>query len=306
MTIDALVAQYLACLAAEGKSPATIRWHRQSLKQFVAWLRAEGEPEDPGRWSATTLRLWIVYNRERPSARGGRLSDSALNSLVRSLRAFCTWLREEEWVDRDLFERVAVPRAPRLVKDTLSPDEIRKLVATARRSQRNALRDEALLLFMLDTGARANEVCTLGVTAIDWDQGLAKLYGKGRKERYVPFSLPTAKAMQRYALRERKGNSDRFFENAEGWPLTPSGLFQICKRLFRKAGVKVAPHKCRHTFGIQYLRNGGSVFALQKTLGHTSLDTTLRYAALVTDDLVNEHREHSPVATLLTRPRSRR
>ncbi len=177
---------------------------------------------------------------------------------------------------------------------------------TARRSQRNALRDEALLLFLLDTGARANEVCTLGVTAIDWDQGLAKLYGKGRKERYVPFSLPTAKAMQRYAMRERKGNSDRFFENAECWPLTPSGLFQICKQLSHKSGVKVAPHKCRHTFGIQYLRNGGSVFALQKTLGHTSLDTTLRYAALVTDDLVNEHRDHSPVAALLPSTRSKR
>ncbi len=161
-------------------------------------------------------------------------------------------------------------------------------------------------LFMLDTGARANEVCTLEVTAIDWDQGLAKLYGKGRKERYVPFSLPTAKAMQRYALRERQGNSDRFFENEDGWPLTPSGLFQICKRLSGKAGVKVAPHKCRHTFGIQYLRNGSSVFALQKTLGHTSLDTTLRYAALVTDDLVNGHREHSPVAAVLPPSRFKR
>ena len=149
-------------------------------------------------------------------------------------------------------------------------------------------------------------MCALEAAAIDWDVRIAKLFGKGRKERYVPFSAPTAKAMRRYSLRERRGTSDRFFESEEGRPLTPSGLYQVCKRLSAGAGVKVAPHKCRHTFGIAYLRNGGSVFALQKTLGHTSLDTTLRYAALVTDDLVNEHREHSPVAALLARPRSAR
>ena len=299
MDVDALVAQYLVSLQAEGKTPHTIRWHRQSLKQFVAWLDASDHPGAPDRWTAPMLRSYVVFHQERTTPRGTPLSGSALNSLVRSLRAFCTWLRDEELVERDLFARVSVPRAPRLVKETLSPDEARRLLAVARRPGRNSLRDEALLLFLLDTGARANEVCTLGTAGIDWERGIAKLFGKGRKERYVPFSAPTAKAMRRYAAKARRGNSDRFFETEEGWPLTPSGLGQILKRLGARAGVHVGPHKCRHTFGISYLRSGGSVFALQKLLGHSSLDTTLRYAALVTDDLVNEHRDHSPVACLL-------
>ena len=306
MSIDPLISQYLLALQAEGVSPHTLRWHRQSLKQFSAWLAAEDHPHDPSEWTPTVLRGFIVYTQTRPSARGPQLSGAAVNSLIRSLRAFCAWLREEGFVDRDLFERVAVPKSPRLVKDTLSPADIQRLLATVHRGGRNALRDEALLLFMLDTGARANEVCTLQAEAIDWDRGIAQVFGKGRKERYVPFSPPTARAMQRYALRARKGTDRCFFESEEGTQLTPSGLFQMCTRLSRRAGVKLAPHKCRHTFGIQYLRNGGSVFALQKTLGHTSLDTTLRYAALVTDDLVNEHREHSPIAGLLGIRRSGR
>ncbi len=306
MSLGPLISQYLLALQAEGVSPHTLRWHRQSLKQFGDWLAFEAHPQDPAEWSATVLRGFIVYTQTRPSARGTQLSGAAVNSLIRSLRAFCAWLREERFVDRDLFERVAVPKPPRLVKDTLSPADIQQLLTTVRRGGRNALRDEALLLFMLDTGARANEVCTLRAEAIDWDPGIAQVFGKGRKERYVPFSPPTARAMQRYALRERKGDCNRFFESEEGTPLTPSGLFQMCTRLSLKAGVKLAPHKCRHTFGIQYLRNGGSVFALQKTLGHSSLDTTLRYAALITDDLVNEHREHSPIANLLGPKRSGR
>jgi site-specific recombinase XerD len=82
----------------------------------------------------------------------------------------------------------------------------------------------------------------------------------------------------------------------------PSGPCQVCKHLTGAAAVHVRPHTLPHTFGISYPRNGGSVFALQKTLGHTSLDTTLRYAALVTDDLVDEYRDHSPVAARLARP----
>jgi integrase/recombinase XerD len=299
--IESLIDQYLACLQAEGKTPHTIRWHRQALKQFAAWIHSGQHPEDPAQWSPSLLRAYIVFNRERRSARGGPLSASALNSLIRSLHAFCTWLHEEEWVERDLFARVTVPKAPRLVKPTLTAAEVQLILATAKEGHRTPRRDEAILLFLLDTGARAQEVCTLHLNAIDWQQRLARLYGKGNKERYVPFSPVTAKAMQRYALRERKGNSDRFFETEEGYPLTRSGLTQICKRLSRQAGIHVTPHKCRHTFSIEYLRGGGSVFALQKMLGHTSLDMTLRYAALVTDDLVSAHRDYSPISRLLTR-----
>ncbi|MBA2276266.1 MAG: tyrosine-type recombinase/integrase [Chloroflexia bacterium] len=198
---------------AEGKTPHTIRWRRQSLKQFAAWLS------------------------------------------------------EEERIERDLFARVAVPKAPRLVKPTLSAVEIQQLLAVARQGCRNARRDEAILLFLLDTGARAQELCTLGRDTIDWERRVAGLYGEERKLGYVPFSPPTAKALQLYALRERPGHSDRFFESEEGWPLATSGLTQLCKRLARHAGIHISPTgaatpSASRTCGV------GSVFSLQKTLGH--------------------------------------
>ena len=105
--------------------------------------------------------------------------------------------------------------------------------------------------------------------------------------------------MQRYMLKARGGDCERLFQSEEGRALTTSGLLQLCQRIGHKAGVELHPHKCRHTFAISYLRSGASVFALQKTLGHTTLDMSLRYAALMTEDLVNDHKAHSPVAKLL-------
>jgi integrase/recombinase XerD len=294
-----LVTLYLNAHQAEGRSAETIRWHHHSLTPFVAWLREEGYPADPTQWNAKLLREWIVYNQTRPAKRGeGTLSASAVNSLIRSVKAFSRWLAEEELVERDPFHRVKAPKVPRLVKPHLSPQELAKVLSTAR-SNRNAFRDEALILFFLDKGARASEVCGLRADAIDWSSGIARLYGKGQKERYVPFSVHTAKAMQRYGLRNRRGDGPTFFQSEEGGPLTTSGLYQICKRISDESGVHVAPHKLRHTFAISYLRAGGNAFALQKLLGHTTLHTTLTYVAMTSDDLVAEHRQHSPVDAML-------
>jgi site-specific recombinase XerD len=294
-----LVALYLAAQQAAGRTPATITWHQQSLKQFLAWLHDEGHPTNPGDWNAGLMRAWIVYCQTRPSKRGGgTLSTSAVNSLARSLRAFCHWLAAEELVDRSPFEKVKVPKPPKLVKPFLTPDEVDRALRAAR-DGRNRYRDEALLLFMLDTGARSAEVRGLRADAVDWESRIARLYGKGSKERYVPFSTHTAKAMQRYALRERRFGAAEFFVAEDGSPLMKSGLYQVCKRISVASGVHVAPHKLRHTFAIAYLRAGGNAFALQKLMGHTTLHTTLNYVAMTTDDLIAEHREHSPVDAML-------
>jgi integrase/recombinase XerD len=298
-----LVALYLNAHQAAGRSEQTIRWHHHSLTPFVAWLRDQGHSSNPADWSAKLIREWILYCQTRPAKRGtGTLSDSGVNSLIRSLKAFCRWLAEEELIDRDPFLRVKVPKAPRLAKPSLSAGELAKVLAAAR-SGRNRYRDEAVILFILDMGARASEVCGLREDGIDWGTGIAKLFGKGRKERYVPFSAHTAKAMQRYQIRERDGTAAEFFQSEEGQALTKSGLYQLCKRISIESKVHLAPHKLRHTFAITYLRAGGNAFALQKMLGHTTLHTTLTYVAMTSDDLVAEHREHSPVDAM---PRSRR
>ena len=190
MDAEDLVTLYLNAHQAEGRSAETIRWHHHSLTPFVAWLRAEGHPTDPTDWNAKLLREWIVYNQTRPAKRGeGTLSASAVNSLIRSVKAFSRWLAEEELVDRDPFHRVKAPRCLAW-SSPISHPGTREGPGHGPRRNRNAFRDEAVVLFILDTGARASEVCGLRADAIDWSSGIARLYGKGQKERYVPVLGP--------------------------------------------------------------------------------------------------------------------
>jgi site-specific recombinase XerD len=131
---------------------------------------------------------------------------------------------------------------------------------------------------------------------VNFSQRLAKVFGKGGKERFVPFSAATMKALQKYIVKARGDECDRLFQSEDGHALTTSGLLQLCQRIGERADVPLNPHKFRHTFAITFLRNGASVFALKQQLGHASLDMVLRYAAMTTDDLVANHAKHSPVA----------
>src|SRR5690606_6169778 len=140
----------------------------------------------------TLLRSYICYHQTRTTARGTPVSAHQVADLVSAVRTFCRWLQAEGIVGRDLFARVPVPARPRLVKPVLTPAQIEQLLATVRRQRRNALRDEAILLLLLDTGIRASELCGLRPEHIDWTSRVARVFGKGQKERYVPFSTITA------------------------------------------------------------------------------------------------------------------
>lgn len=293
-----LIESFLVHLEAEGRTPKTLQWYRDSLAKFSAWITVDGKALAPESWNASTIRSYVLSLKHAKKANGEPLAATTVSTYARALHAFCRWLHEEGFTERHLLERVKLPLPPKLVKLAFSPEESQALLK-ATKGSRNALRDEAIVLFLLDTGVRANELCSLREADIVWSQRLAKVFGKGAKERYVPFSAATMKAMQRYALRGRKGTGPWFFQTEEGEEFTTCGLRHLCERLAKKAGFPVNAHKFRHTFAISYLRAGASVFALQKTLGHESLTMTLRYSSLMTEDLMNDHAKHSPVAALL-------
>jgi site-specific recombinase XerD len=299
-SVEACIRAYIQVhLRAEGRSPATLEWHTHVLGRFATWLREEGHPLDPAEWSSLLIKTYLVSLADARSKRVTPYAPHSIRSMYSSLRSFCRWLHAEGLTSVDVTHRVAEPKTPQLQKPTFSADEIKRIVKVAHASGRNGLRDEAIVLFLLDTGARASEVVGLTVDDLDWDTLTALVRGKGGKDRRIPFSATTAKVLQRYALKERDDGCPNFFQSEDGQPLTRWGLGQLCQRLGDRAHVAVNPHKFRHTFAITYLRAGGSVFALQKTLGHSSLDMSLRYSHMLTDDLVREHIEHSPVSFLL-------
>lgn len=162
-----------------------------------------------------------------------------------------------------------------------------------------------MILMLLDTGLRVSELVGLRLSDISVEDGLVKVLGKGQKERLVPIGKRVQRHLWRYIMHCRPqpsgSNLDLVFLTQEGRQLTKDRMDKITSGYGGKAGItgfRCSPHTLRHTAAIHFLRNGGDVFALQRMLGHSSLEMTRRYCELADLDLKRAHHTASPVDNL--------
>ena len=137
---------------------------------------------------------------------------------------------------------------------------------------RNAQRDLALVLLMIDTGIRLSELAALKVADVDLIEGRCRVMGKGSRERVVPVGRRTRKALRASLSVRRPGSTNEpLFSGPRGSSLSGRGVHQLVGRLARRAGIETrcSPHVLRHTFARAFLTNGGDVFSLQRILGHS-------------------------------------
>jgi integrase/recombinase XerD len=159
------------------------------------------------------------------------------------------------------------------------------------------LRNKAIIYTLLDTGLRSSELCDLRLKHTDKRNLRLKVFGKGSKERIVPFSSSTALHLWRYlTTRSDIVPDDYLFTTGGDRPLDNHGLYHALQLIGERAGVAdVHPHRFRHTFAINFLRNGGNVYTLKEILGHASLKMCLRYLELAQADIEANYRPASPV-----------
>jgi integrase/recombinase XerD len=224
------------------------------------------------------------------------LKATGCNSAIRAINAYLHWRTAGTEIKcspacRHL--RITQLKEPQLILPTFTTAQVTRLVNWKPKAkifwQR---RVHLLVLFLLDTGARVGEAMSLRVREIDFDNLLVTLDGKGRKQRVVPFSFELRRAMFRYVADfQRKQDSILLATRNEtkvGRRVMLRTVKNLCDRLGFQPPARTL-HAFRHTFAVNYLRRGGSVFHLQKVLGHSTLEMTRRYANLVTTDLQAVH-----------------
>jgi integrase/recombinase XerD len=161
-------------------------------------------------------------------------------------------------------------------------------------------RDRAILHLLIDTGMRASELCGLELRHVDLRNGAVTVFGKGSKERSLPIGPRTKAALSKHILENRANArlNEPVFLTREGEPMDRHTLLKMVYRLAEVAGVQDAhPHRFRHTFAIQYLRNGGNERTLQDVLGHESLEMLRTYTRIAQVDMINGHQLASPSRT---------
>jgi site-specific recombinase XerD len=229
------------------------------------------------------------------------------------LSALWRWALGEALVERNLAHDIEAPNPEERVIQPYTHNEVKAMLSSVDKSapysrpgQRicqhsnpTAPRNRAIIYLLLDTGIRASELCGLHVRDLDMKTKTLIVMGKGSRERMIPFSDMTGKILWRY-LAERKTDCvdmPLFPSSSTGLDLDARDLYHIIARIAARAGVQDAhPHRFRHTFAIQFLRNHGDIYTLQRILGHTTLDMVRRYLAIAQTDIEAAHRLASPVA----------
>jgi integrase/recombinase XerD len=267
--------QYLANV-----TPATVEWYRRCLN----WLPSEAPTQ-------TDLKDLVLRMRTKG------LKETGVNTVLRCANAYLHWNSgaERRCGPGCNHPRIAQLREPHLVLPTFTEQQVKRLIAWKAKSKYQR-RLHVLILFLLDTGCRISEVLGLHVSEIDFENLLVTLDGKGRKQRVVPISFELRKALFRFCTETNRKPEALVFVSRTGATWNRRNILRDVKRLCQDFGF-TAPgrtlHAFRHTFAVNYLRRGGSVFHLQKVLGHSTLEMTRRYANLVTADLQAVHQRVS-------------
>ncbi len=271
------------------------------LRQFLAYV-TNGHKEPGGRWGAASEPS---YNPAQAGQQQKPVRPRTVHTYHGHLRTFFRWLVAEGVLYASPMERIAAPIARTDQIQPFTPQQVTLLLQAAKRSEQPR-RNEALLLFLFDTGLRASELCALRMKDVDLSGRRCTVLGKGNKHRSVPFGGTATKALWQYLREDPHDPEDPLFFSKRGDPLTRSGLLQLVRHLGKAARIEVArcsPHTFRHTFAVEFLRAGGNVFTLQQLLGHTSLTMTNRYVALAQADIEAQHRQFSPADRLKGRNR---
>lgn len=279
-------ADYLADCRARNLSNRTIAHYERGLE-----ILRECLPSGPQWHTAEAIRASVAALREQT-----QYGKASLSMYLRAWRAFLRFCHREELVTEDLARYIKPPKVEPRRDVILSVDDVQRLLAAARQGY-NGVRDVAMLTLLFDTGIRAGELIGLQVANVDLGSRTLTVPTGKTGGRSVPIGRITAKALRDWLRCHPTGDGVLFPSNRLR-SLTPRSLHLCLERIGQRAGVTSHPHQWRHSFSVNYLRNGGDVFSLQRILGHSTLQMSRWYAELADSDVQAKHAVASPADRL--------
>ncbi|MBJ7598120.1 MAG: hypothetical protein DLM67_09550 [Candidatus Nephthysia bennettiae] len=272
-TLHELVGDYLEHVRANGRSVATVSQYRFALSVFLRFCQEEGL-EAPDQVTRRVIDRYSAWLREQPGAKGRHLSDVSVNTYLRSLNLLLAWLTEQGQL-RQVRAKTQKPEPKPM--EVLSQGEIEAMVRAA-----SSPRDRLIVRVLAETGCRLGELIGLRVGDLVAQDGQHFLYLRGKTgERWVAIRRDLYRQLVAYISGGRPGRASEeepiFLaqrrRDGKHEPLTPSGVQQLIRYLAQEAGIKkrVHPHLFRHTYGTEFIVQGGDSVMLAKILGHRSL-----------------------------------
>jgi integrase/recombinase XerD len=283
-TISHIINQFVQAKQAAHYSPNTIADYQHTYRRLLEWL--DHDPE-PGQVSPDDIRAFLAAMPVGPK--------TALNYHT-GLSSLWQWMTDSGYVPINIIRAVERPRINQPEVRPYSRGQMDAILEAASHSTM-AARDIAIVLLLLDTGIRASELCNLQMRDLSLpDRQVLVVSGKGKKGRLLYYSEPTRQALAAYIPSGRRLPTLPVIATDTGRAMSRDTLRLMLGRLGDRAGVYgVGCHRFRHTFAIEFLRNGGNIYALQRALGHSTLDMCKRYLMFVQADIQLSMTTASPV-----------
>nr|WP_314839891.1 site-specific tyrosine recombinase XerD [uncultured Flavobacterium sp.] len=282
MKWDNIIKSYQSYLKIErGLSKNTVENYSFDLERLLLFLSQNEIVVSPLKITDETIQQFIYSVAKEVNPRSQA-------RIISGLKSFFKYLVFEDYRNDDPMELIETPKTGRKLPDTLTVEEIDRLIQAIDLSTNEGERNRAMLETLYGCGLRVSELVTLKISDLFFEEGFIKITGKGNKQRLVPISNVTQKYILLYKntvrthLTIQKGFEDTLFLNRRGKQLTRAMIFTIIKNLAVTIDLNktISPHTLRHSFATHLLENGADLRAIQLMLGHESITTTEIYVHL--------------------------
>nr|HID59341.1 tyrosine recombinase XerC [Desulfobacterales bacterium] len=297
-----LIDSFISSISTEkGYSAHTCRAYKADLEEFIKYvqersLSTQDDHPETHMLDPLTIRSYLGFLHQKNS-------KSTIARKLSALRSFFRFLIRRGRLKQNPAEGVMTPKRGGYIPNFLQVDEMFRLLDAFNDDSLLGLRNQAILETLYSTGIRISELVSLNVSDIDFQRGLIRVLGKGRKERIVPIGKKALTAIQKYRkklIEERRTDvridKEALFLNSHGTRLTTRSVARILKKRVEASALEcpVSPHGIRHTFATHMLDSGADLRVVQELLGHVSLSTTQKYTHVSVDHLMNVYDKAHP------------
>ncbi|MBC8045565.1 MAG: site-specific tyrosine recombinase XerD [Fimbriimonadaceae bacterium] len=263
-------------------SSNSVEAYMHDMQKFVQFLELKNYHIQPEEINRKQLEEFVYFLHELS------MNDRSQARIISGIRAYYKFLLMEDIIDTDPSQLLDLPKLRRKLPDTLSLEEINKIIDTIDQSTNEGVRNKAIFETLYSCGLRVTELVELKISHLYLDIGFIKVRRKGNKERLVPIGSSAIKYIDIYKdtvrnhITIKKGYEDHLFLNRRGAKLTRVMIFLMLKEYAQKAGIKknITPHTFRHSFATHLIEGGADLRAVQEMLGHESITTTEIYTHL--------------------------
>ena len=278
----------------DGLSVKTLESYRRDLRQFTEWLaKAGGRLTDAG---AAEIQQFLA---DRTLRQG--VAARSLARQLSTLKRYYRWLLRQGRRDNDPTLNIEAPRLPRPLPHSLTEADVEALLAAPDVAEPLGLRDRAMLELLYACGLRVSELVGLPLSAVSLREGVARVIGKGAKERLVPLGEEAMDWLERYLAEARPvllagRPSDALFVTGRAGAMTRQAFWYAIKRHAGQAAIAapLSPHTLRHAFATHLLNHGADLRVVQMLLGHADISTTQIYTHVARERLKTLHSQHHP------------